>query len=121
MERVSQRAEILSLFVKNQSKYKGFAYTLVLDWSIAEDATQEAAIYICDHWEKFTLGTSFGAWARAIVRNRCREILQKEYKERKKIHKIANLIEESVWDEVEPCNKDQIKALQNCIDRGRLK
>lgn len=114
---MTKRAKVLNKFIKDQTKYKAYAYTLTLDWSIAEDATQETVVYLCDHWNKFELGTNFNAWARVLIKNRCRELLRKEYKEQKKINKIAEVIEDSVWDEVENYNSEKIKALHNCVNK----
>jgi len=114
---MTKRAQILNKFMKDQAKFKAFAYTMTLDWSIAEDATQETAVYICDHWEKFKLGTNFNAWARTLIKNRCRELLRKEYMEQKKIHKIAEVIEDTVWDQVENIDGEKINALHSCVEK----
>ena len=116
MSTPNKRAEVLNLYMKNQLKYKGFAYTLALDWAVAEDAVQEAAIFICDNFEQFELGTNFDAWARSIIRNRCREIFRKEHREKEKAHKIAEFISEEVWDQVENYDSDKLRALHLCLE-----
>lgn len=116
MSTTNKRAEILNLFMKNQLKYKGYAYTLALDWSVAEDAVQEAAIYVCDNFEKFELGTNFDAWARTIIKNRCREIFRKEHREKEKAHKLAEVIPDEVWDEVNTFDGERLQALHICLE-----
>ena len=116
MSQPNKRAEILNLFMKKQLKYKGYAYTLVIDWSMAEDAVQEAAIYVCDHFDHFELGTNFDAWARSVIKNRCREILRKEHREKEKAHKVAEVISEEVWDEVKTFDGERLQALHTCLE-----
>lgn len=116
MSQPNKRAEILNLYMKNQLKYKGYAYTLVIDWSMAEDAVQEAAIYVCDHFDNFELGTNFDAWARSIIKNRCREILRKEHREKEKAHKVAEVISEEVWDTVKTFDGERLQALHTCLE-----
>ena len=116
MSTPNKRAEVLNLYMKNQLKYKGFAYTLALDWAVAEDAVQEAAIFICDNFEQFELGTNFDAWARSIIKNRCREIFRKEHREKEKAHKISEIISEEVWDQVENYDGEKLRALHICLE-----
>src|SRR5262245_6293672 len=70
------RDDVLRMFLKHQDMLGAFVYSLVEDWEIVEEALQETAVYICSHWQDFTPGTNFGAWARTIARMRCREVLQ---------------------------------------------
>lgn len=102
--------------MKNQVKYKAFAYTLALDWSIAEDAVQEAAVYVCDHFDQFELGTNFDAWARAIVRNRCREIFRREHREKEKANRIATIVPDAVWEDVSSYDGEKLLALHTCLE-----
>lgn len=111
-----KRSEVLNLFMKGQVKYKAFAYTLALDWAVADDAVQEAAVFVCDHYEEFELGTNFDAWARAIIRNRCREIFRREHNERKKAKRVEMFLPDMVWDEVEHFEQDKLLALRTCLE-----
>jgi len=112
----NKRTEILNLFMRNQLKYKGYAYTLALDWAVAEDAVQEAAVFICDHFDQFELGTNFDAWARTIIKNRCREIFRKEHREKDKASKIAEVIPEEIWDQAENFDSEKLRALHICLE-----
>jgi RNA polymerase sigma-70 factor (ECF subfamily) len=112
--------EVMRLLLKNQSMLSVFVFTLVQDWDLADDAVQEAAVYICSHWQEFTPGTNFGAWARAIARNRLRELLKARQKTGAQIPELdldslSEHVTEKEWDRYGDFFSTRKQALSDCV------
>ena len=114
-EREEARDQILRLLIRHNGMLSGYIYSLVEDWTVVEETLQETAVFICNHWEDFTPGTNFGAWARTIARNRCREILHKEHRQYKMADSLADHIEEAAWDEYGDYSPSRKQALTQCL------
>ena len=57
------------LEVLKQSDLRAFALHLTQDEDRARDLLQDAYLLIVKHYQSFTAGTNFRAWAKTIVRN----------------------------------------------------
>ena len=116
-----RRDEVLKLFLNNNSMLSAYAYVLVEDWEIVQEALQEAALYMCHHWKKFTPGTNFGAWARTVTKMRCREIITREKRERLKADALRRDLEECIpsenWDRHSADAAHRKAALARCMEK----
>lgn len=63
---MDQNAIIKAAF-RHQDALRSHAFTLVRDWSVAEDVVQNAFIVAMDRWEHFIPGSSVYQWVRGIV------------------------------------------------------
>jgi RNA polymerase sigma-70 factor (ECF subfamily) len=69
---------VQQLFVKNQSRLKGFILALQPDFSDAEDILQEVFLVITRKADQFAEGTNFMAWALSICRLKVFEAFRKQ-------------------------------------------
>ncbi len=60
--------KVQQLFVRHHGQLAAFAMTLWPDFSRADDVMQEVFLTVTAKAREFSLGTSFLAWSRAIVR-----------------------------------------------------
>lgn len=58
-------------FAARQRSFMRIAYTIVGNWSAAEDATQSAFTQLYVHWPKVTKADSPDAYARRVLINTC--------------------------------------------------
>jgi RNA polymerase sigma-70 factor (ECF subfamily) len=63
-----QIAEFERLFTLSEADIQGYVYTLVPNWSDAEEIVQRVRIVLWQKFEKFEQGTSFKAWALQVAR-----------------------------------------------------
>lgn len=55
-----------------------YAYSLLRDWSLAEDAFQEALIVVSNKWESYIPGNTVLPWVRQIVRYQAKNLQRKQ-------------------------------------------
>jgi RNA polymerase sigma-70 factor, ECF subfamily len=113
------RDELMRMFLRNQDMLSAFLYTQVEDWELVEEALQETTVYVCGHWQEFTIGTNFGAWIRAIARMRCREILRNKKRSKRlkaeDFDGVAESLTESEWDLDEVTSPCRTQFLSLCM------
>ena len=107
--------DILRKLIKYNSMLSGYIYALVEDWTIVEEALQETAVFMCEHWKDFTLGTDFGAWARTVAHMRCREVLHREGREDRIKESVSHHIPDAVWTEFSVYPAEKKEALTECL------
>jgi RNA polymerase sigma-70 factor (ECF subfamily) len=112
----SGREQVLRLLTKYVPQLTVTAFSVIEDWELAEEAVQDAAVFICDRWADYTPGTNFLAWARTIVRHRAHKVIRKKVK-----HRAAPLevFQEPVADEPAEARFDTewTAALHQCLDQ----
>lgn len=111
------RDEIMRLLVAHQSMLGAFVYSMTEAWGVTEETLQEVAVYVCNHWDDFTPGSNFGQWVRAIARNRCREILHREKRERILTGSVGASIPDEAWDREGDYDHHKIQALHECVKK----
>lgn len=125
MSRTSDRADntpspsrdaVVVLLLQHQSMLQAFVFSLIENWALTEDILQETAVYMCNHWQDFTPGTNFAAWARTIARLRCHEVLNAEIRQRTLQDKVQIDFRDAVWDEHVDANAERKGALVDCVD-----
>jgi RNA polymerase sigma-70 factor (ECF subfamily) len=118
---MAENDEVMRLLLKNQNMLSVYVYSLVQDWDVVEDVVQETAVYICGHWQEFTPGTNFGAWARAIAHNRLRDAFKARQKRGLQAPDLAlSSLSESVtdneWEQYGDYYRDRKQALAKCVE-----
>lgn len=110
-----KKNDILRKLIAYNTMLSGYIYSLAEDWAVVEEALQETAVYMCEHWKDFTPGTDFGAWARTVAHNRCREVLHREGRQDRIRESILRHIPDSVWEEYSVYPAEKKQALTECI------
>ena len=108
--------DILRKLIAYNPMLSGYIYSLVEDWTVVEETLQETAVYMCEHWKDFTPGTDFGAWARTVAHNRCRELLHRENRQGRIKQSVSRNIPEEVWKEYSAYTPDRKKILDECVE-----
>jgi RNA polymerase sigma-70 factor, ECF subfamily len=111
------RDAVVILLLQHKSMLQAFIFSLIEDWVLTEDVIQETAVYICNHWQDFTPGTNFSAWARAVARLRCHEVLHAELRQRALQDKVRIEFRDEAWDEHVDVDAERKGALVECVDR----
>jgi len=111
------RDEVMRHLIKCNSMLSGYLYALAEDWAIVEEAIQETAVYVCNHWADFTPGTNFAAWARTVARLRCLEIIGREKRQHRIAGAMAPAVGEGAWDEGGERSADRKRALTECLQK----
>jgi RNA polymerase sigma-70 factor, ECF subfamily len=78
----SKNSHFFKLYNSVQVRLYSYLLTVVHNSSDAEDLLQETATVLLENFEQFQEGTSFGAWAIAIAKNKSLEFLRKNKKTR---------------------------------------
>lgn len=119
--RQKHRDRVLQLFVEKSVMLSSYLYALVEDWQIVEESLQDTAVYMGSHFEEFTLGTNFGAWARVVSHNRCRELLRRRSRVRGKEvglnEDLCSLVPDEMWDDSGTFGPRQKQALSSCLEK----
>jgi RNA polymerase sigma-70 factor (ECF subfamily) len=110
------RDAVVILLLQHKSMLQAFIFSLIEDWVLTEDVIQETAVYICNHWQDFTPGSNFAAWARAVARLRCHEVLNAEIRQRALQDKVRIEFRDEVWDEHVDVDAERKGALVECVD-----
>jgi RNA polymerase sigma-70 factor (ECF subfamily) len=111
------RDAVVILLLQHKSMLQAFIFSLIEDWVLTEDVIQETAVYICNHWQDFTPGSNFAAWARAVARLRCHEVLNAEIRQRALKDKVRIEFRDEAWDEHVEVDAERKGALVDCVDR----
>jgi len=112
-----QRDEVMKQFVTSMPMLRSFLYHLCRDWDTVDDAIQETAVWLCDHWNEFE-GGRFNAWIRSVGRYRCYEARRKRRGKANELPASDLLlasIPDRLWDEEVP-ELDEPAILASCID-----
>ncbi|MEI6211030.1 MAG: sigma-70 family RNA polymerase sigma factor [bacterium] len=76
METVTQDTVLRAAF-KCQGALLSYAYTVLRDWSLAQDAVQEALIAANRQWQEFRAGAEMFPWLKKIVRHKAIDIIRR--------------------------------------------
>lgn len=95
------------------------AATLVRDWSATESLVQQAFIDAYTHLHQYQLGTDFGAWIRALTRNRLRKELRSLSRAERRLAVYREELAERLRSQ-EPGHDDSdlyLAALKSCREQ----
>src|SRR4051812_2975169 len=68
-----RREAVLRSFLEHQGMLRAYAFAIVGDWDVADEAVQETAVYVCAHWHELAAPGEFPVWARSVARLRALE------------------------------------------------
>lgn len=114
------RNEILQEAMRHRRVLTCYAYTILQDWSLAEDAVQESTIVASDKWETFRGDAGILTWLRAITRRKAVDICRARRREVGfEPDALDNLVENAVSARVTEKQSDQLEqrrlALATCM------
>ena len=107
--------EFLRLLARHESRLSTCVHAMVPGWHDAEDILQETKVRLWDQFEKFTLGTAFGAWSCTVAR-----YMVLDYRERASRQKLyfSGDVMELIADKLEDRSVEadtRLKALIKCV------
>ncbi len=70
-------------FVDERPRLAAYAFILLEDWELVEEALQEVAVYVGERGAEFAPGSNFIAWARAVTKLRALEVLARRRRSRR--------------------------------------
>ncbi|MFT5126358.1 MAG: RNA polymerase sigma-70 factor (ECF subfamily) [Kiritimatiellia bacterium] len=119
------RDRVLKAALTCQPKLTAYAYSMLSDYSAAQDVVQNALVVVAQKYEDFEEGTSIMAWCRAIVRLQALTYIRKNRREQLVEDRILNDAMDAAFvaDPTHPENQFRIDCLQACLaklpERGR--
>ena len=110
------REEVLRLFLQHQAALSGFLYSVAENWEVVEEALQETAVFVCSRWQDFAPGTEFGAWARAVARLRCLEVLARGRRSAgRPLESVGEPVTDAEWSSHGAFSARRKEALARCV------
>lgn len=114
------RDEVVKSAFQLRDALLGHAFALLRDWTLAEDALQDAFLVVMNKWAEFRPGTSLFHWVRQIVRFKAQEILRARGRapsrlEGELLDRVASVLEEHVDEEMARRQTLLRRALQACM------
>lgn len=109
--------EVQRLFLKHSGLIKGFVLGLVPHADLAEDVFQEVFLIVNHHAEKFTLGTDFPAWTRAIARRKVLEAYHRKSPLKPMFSSEVALELLATADRLDDDWDDRKHALKGCLNK----
>src|SRR5690606_27673315 len=102
------------LLRQHQNQLFGYIYCMVRNLPDAEDVFQQTSITLWDKFSEFTPGTNFGAWAKAVARNKSLAFLRSQRRERAKFSDevLDQLAERDLWSP--EALEERLTALARC-------
>ena len=110
-------AEFIRLLTGHQAALLGFIYSLVPNWSDAEDLLQQTSVVLWEKFDEFRPGTEFGRWACTVARFKVLNFLKAQGRDRhffspEIVEQLAAQGEESVTE-----LEAERKALSYCLEK----
>jgi RNA polymerase sigma-70 factor (ECF subfamily) len=119
------REDMLRELLRREDALTGYAYAVTCDWSLAQDAVQEALVAMASSPERFdSARASLFVWARGIVRHKAVDLLRAR-------RRLSTLPDEDLLDLIdrrfdENLDEEAVlnlvrrkEALRRCMDRLR--
>ena len=112
--------DLLREAFRQHNALTAFAYSILRDWDLAEDAVQEAMITVNQKAEDFDKSKAVLPWVKGIVRFKCFQIIRSRKKEALfKDEDLLNLVEQRVTQFIDEKfiqrREAQGRALKHCL------
>ncbi len=124
MDDLYSRENFMRLFRANQKRIFAYILMFIPNRSDAEDLLQETATWMWENFDKYTPGTSFGAWgvtvARFKVLNFNRNLRNKRLKFRDDIVELIEAKADTALDYMDLKRDALEKCLSNMPERDRM-
>jgi len=75
-----QKNEVFKLALQYQDALAAYAYSLLRDWSLAEDAVQDTLVLLMSKWEQYNPEQNIFFWMKKMVYFKSLELLKKRSK-----------------------------------------
>lgn len=107
--------QVAQEILKHRGNLFAFSYSLVRDFSLAEELFQEASARMLSRQDQFVPGTDFGAWARAFVRAIAFE--HHRWRSRVLISEEAVAAADAQFERIEETYSPRREALRKCMEK----
>ncbi len=121
MSQTSQ-VELMKQAFKYQNGLVSYAYGYLRDWSLAEDAVQDAFLVLMEKWQEFKPEMGVFPWVRKMVFYKVQELQRSRRREApvedQELHDLVARTLEGHFDEAAGRSHEPlIKAYQECLGR----
>src|SRR3954468_24514426 len=107
-----RREAVLRAFLEHQGMLRAYAFAIVGDWDLADEAVQETAVYVCAHWQELSAPGEFAVWARSVAPLRALECRRRRPNGGDDLSLVEHL-PASAWD---AAPSGEGAALARCVD-----
>lgn len=114
----NRQSEFLKLAFESRPVLTSYAFTIVKDWSLAQDIFQDAVISMNEKCDEIQQDSPLG-WLKSVIRNRAIDLIRKNDRTSKKHEQLMILVDkkfDSILKKEElEFLKEKEKALQDCM------
>jgi RNA polymerase sigma-70 factor, ECF subfamily len=106
--------EFLTLWTADARRVSAYIYSLVHNWSDADDLLQETSVVLLEKFDQFEPGTSFSAWACKVAYLKVLEF----YKRRRPVEHLDEIFLEAVHHDAMQFSEGldrRLEALADCL------
>ena len=116
------RDAVVGMLMRHRNSLHAFVLAAVRDLDLAEDVLQDVSLAICSSWKSYDPSQPFLRWARAVARNRVRDIFRCRRRSREildpdVVERAVSLAGES--GEMESWTADLERCLERLGERAR--
>jgi RNA polymerase sigma-70 factor (ECF subfamily) len=108
--------EFARLFSKHDRNIFLFVLSLVPNWADAEEIQQETNVKLWQEFDKFELGTDFGAWARTIAWYEVMRFREREQRTRQNVSRAFLDLVAARVSSIADDSEDRSVVLAECVD-----
>lgn len=110
-------AEFVQLLTRNHAAVLGYIFSLVPNWSDAEDVLQQTSLLLWEKFDEFEPGSSFARWACTVARFKVMTFLRSR---RRDLHVFSDTLHETLAiegeEELERLEAER-RALSECLGK----
>lgn len=117
MEDELRNEQFLELLAAHEAQIFGFIYALVCHREDAEDLMQQATVTMWRHFDRFEVGTNFGAWASQIAKNCALNHFQTRRRRKVFSATMIELLADSQAAQENDMRLRRRQALSACLDK----
>ena len=106
--------QVLQLFVRHQTRIKGFIVSLLPDFAAAEDVLQDTFLVVQRKAVEFDTASNFIAWAFQIARF---QVMKAQAQRRRAVDRFSDAVLEALEASapMEPFDESKLSALPVCL------
>ncbi len=110
----AHQQQVLQLFVRHQTRIKGFIVSLMPDFAAAEDVLQETFLVVQRKSAEFDLASNFVAWAFQIARF---QVMKAQAQHGRAVGRFSDEVLEALaaCAPTEPFDESKLSALPGCL------
>ncbi|MCM8530210.1 MAG: sigma-70 family RNA polymerase sigma factor [Lentisphaeraceae bacterium] len=120
MTNQNKKSEFLKIAFESRPILTAYAYSVLKDWSLAQDVFQDAVISMNEKVEDIKADSPI-KWLKSVMRNKSIDIIRKNERNRSRNEQISILIDKRFdqflnQENINKC-KAQEKALNHCMEK----